>query len=110
MRTNALGDWQLAFLGDVTDAAVEPPEPFVPVTTLLEWECFADFPNLWAAYIVAGLLENEGVPTYIDSNSVFSYATVFVPKPLAHRARWILALQPPTEAELIFLATGELPS
>jgi hypothetical protein len=58
-------------------------------------------------------LENEGVPVVIETNSALpgamSDTTVWVPQPLAHRARWILALQPPTEAELRFLATGELP-
>ena len=99
---------------DVTATVAELPEPFAPLTRPFEWVRFASYPNHLAAHIVAGLFENEGVPTMIESNSVFpdaiTCATVWVPKPLAHRARWILALQPPTEAELIFLATGELPS
>jgi len=34
---------------------------------------------------------------------------VFVLKKLAHRARWIVAQLPPSDAELDFLATGKLP-
>jgi hypothetical protein len=34
---------------------------------------------------------------------------VFVLKKLAHRARWITAQLPPSDAELEFLATGKLP-
>jgi hypothetical protein len=34
---------------------------------------------------------------------------VFVDKSLAHRARWITAQLPPTDAELDYLATGKLP-
>ena len=34
---------------------------------------------------------------------------VYVLKDLAHRARWIVAQLPPTDAELEFLATGRLP-
>jgi hypothetical protein len=34
---------------------------------------------------------------------------VYVLKKLAHRARWIVAQMPPTDAELEFLATGKLP-
>ena len=34
---------------------------------------------------------------------------VYVLKKLAHRARWIVAQLPPSDAELDFLATGHLP-
>jgi hypothetical protein len=34
---------------------------------------------------------------------------VYVLSKLAHRARWIVAQMPPTDAELEFLATGKLP-
>jgi hypothetical protein len=99
---------------EVTDAATEPPESFAPPKTTVQWIAFAHYPNEWDAHIVAGLLENEGVPAAIETNGVFPGAmgdsTVWVPQPLAHRVRWILALLPPTEAELTFLAVGELPS
>ena len=97
---------------EITNAVAEFPEPFTPLTFPFEWEQFARFPNYFAAQIIAGLFENEGVPTIIECCSIFpgviGYASIWVPRPLAHRARWILALPPPTESELIFLATGEL--
>ena len=99
---------------EFTDAATESPEPlFAPQTPPVAWIRFAYYPNAWSAHIVAGLLENEGVPAMIESSDVFPgtmgySAAVWVPQSLAHRARWILALPPPTEAELIFLATGAL--
>jgi hypothetical protein len=42
-------------------------------------------------------------------NAVESRYCVFVASCLAHRARWVVAQLPPSEEELIFLATGELP-
>ena len=83
-------------------------------TSPVQWERFARYPNYVAAQIVAGLLENEGVPTLVESIGVFpdatSFSTIWVPKEFAHRARWVLAWPPPTDAELTFLATGELPA
>jgi hypothetical protein len=38
-----------------------------------------------------------------------THFVVFVLKKLAHRARWITAQLPPSDAELEFLATGKLP-
>lgn len=38
-----------------------------------------------------------------------THFVVFVPKKLAHRARWMVAQLPPSDAELEFLATGKLP-
>jgi len=99
---------------EVTAAVTESPEPTAPLRTPFEWVRFACYANEWDAHIVTGLLENEGVLTTIETNGMFpgtmGYTTVWVPQSLAHRARWILALLPPTEAELIFMATGELAS
>lgn len=99
---------------EVIAGAADPLGPVPPLKTPFVWMPFAGYPDPWAAHIVAGLLENEGVPTYIESSGIFevsiSLAVVWVPQPLAHRARWILAQTPPTESELVFLATGELSS
>ena len=58
-------------------------------------------------------LEFEGVPSYVEprglSASMEAHFVVFVLKKLAHRARWITAQLPPSDAELEFLATGKLP-
>ena len=57
-------------------------------------------------------LEFEGVPSYVESRALSSgmesQFVVFVLKELAHRARWIVAQLPPTDAELDFLATGKI--
>jgi hypothetical protein len=98
---------------EVSAAAAEPPWSSFPRIDFREWRRFSRYPNFLAAHIVAGLLENEGVPTIVESYGVFPGAdssAIWVPKELMHRARWILALSPSTDAELLFLATGELQS
>jgi hypothetical protein len=100
---------------DATTLTLEtdPLWPLPPDHTKIEWEIFARFPNYLAAEIVAGLFQNEGLPSIVQAwNSVPGVGTVavWVPKFLMHRARWIVALAPPTDAELLFLATGELSS
>lgn len=90
---------------------VEPPWSTPPESGRIEWEAFGIFPHHLAAHIVAGLLENEGVPTIVTAWTAFpgvASATLWVPGYLMHRARWIAALPPPGDAELLFLATGEL--
>ena len=89
----------------------EPPWPPSPDSDRIDWEAFAVYPHHIAAHIAAGLLENEGLPTIITAWTAFpgvASATLWVPKHLMHRARWIVALSPPSDAELLFLATGEL--
>jgi hypothetical protein len=58
-------------------------------------------------------LTREDVPARIEGRSLQSGREaefwVFVHRSLAHRARWIVAQLPPTDEELTFLATGELP-
>lgn len=94
-------------------AVLEPEPPWSPPpdANYIDWEVFASYPHYLAEHIVSGLLENEGVRTSVIAwnplPSVAS-ATLWVPKLLMHRARWIEALSPPTDAELLFLATGEL--
>ena len=94
-------------------AALGPEPPWFPPPDMerVEWEAFAVYSHYLAAHIVAGLFENEGVPTIITAWTAFpgiSSATLWVPKHLMHRARWIAALPTPSDAELSFLATGEL--
>jgi hypothetical protein len=85
------------------------------VTSLTEhdrWEACARLHDRIAAEIVRGRLAVDGVPAQIerigfdDATAIFD---VIVPRALAHRARWILAQSPPTDEELDYLATGELP-
>ena len=77
------------------------------------YEEFRAFPERAAAESLCSWLEFEGVPTYIRPRTLASGLeadfVVFVATKLAHRARWIVAQLPPSDAELEFLATGKLP-
>jgi hypothetical protein len=91
----------------------EPPWFLPPNLARIEWEMFAHYPNYLAAQIVAGLFENEGLPSIVAAWASFpgiGSSTLWVPKQLMHRARWIAALAGPTDAELLFMATGEFSS
>ena len=78
-----------------------------------EWELFRMFPDLGPAETLRMQLEAAGVPTRVESSAlesgVESQFRVFVLKALAHRARWVAAQAPVTDAELDYLATGKLP-
>lgn len=78
-----------------------------------EWVVFRAFPEQSAAAALSGQLEAGGCPARFEAralgNAVETDYCVFVPKSLAHRARWILAQLPVTDEELEFLATGKLP-
>jgi hypothetical protein len=93
--------------------AAEPPWPPQEDERFSEWEKFSRYPNALSAHIVAGLLNQDGVPAIVESPGFSveftNWSTIWVPKRLVHRARWVLAWDSPTEAELIFLATGDFP-
>lgn len=78
-----------------------------------EWKPFKVFPDLSAAETLRLQLEHHAVPTRIESRALEigleAQFCVYLSKALAHRARWILAQLPVTDAELDFLATGKLP-
>jgi hypothetical protein len=78
-----------------------------------EYEEFRTFPDRGPAESMCSWLEFEGVPSYVEaralSSGIESQFVVYVLKKLAHRARWIVAQLPPSDAELDFLATGKLP-
>ena len=96
---------------EITAAAAEPPWPTPQNAHSQEWERLGRYLNDIAAHIVAGRLEVDGVPTIVESTGVFpgiEGSFIWIPKELAHRARWILAWPALTENELTFLATGEL--
>jgi hypothetical protein len=66
-----------------------------------------------AADVLASFLQSEGVPTIVRDRSAVpgleQGTAVLVPVALLHRAKWLIAHEPPSEAELAYLATGELP-
>jgi hypothetical protein len=78
-----------------------------------DYEEFKTFPERGPAETLHSWLEFEGVPSYVEpralSGAVETQFVVYVLKKLAHRARWIVAQLPPSDAELDFLATGKLP-
>ena len=90
----------------------DPIFPVLPGRKPGPWTCFASFRNYIAAYIVAGRLEFEGVPAIVvtvgSSYDGTSAASILVPQELLHRARWLIAWPAPSDAELTFLAIGEL--
>ena len=79
-----------------------------------EWCVISEFPNYAGAEIMKSVLEASGVPAkIIPSDSITSFYTgvhVLVYASLVHRAKWILKNADFSEAELNYLATGELPS
>jgi hypothetical protein len=94
------------------DASGFEPPPTPQLDGPIQWERFLNFPGPLEGYIVAGRLNGEGVPTIVEVDALaltFARSSlVWVPRHLIHRARWILAWSPASEAELTFLATGEL--
>jgi hypothetical protein len=112
LESRARGALSSAVYAEAPADALEPVFPAPVGGGWREWERFSRYRNDLDAHIIAGLLENEGVPTIIEPLGVSVDATsrcmLWVPKELLHRARWILAWPPPTDAELIFLATREL--
>jgi hypothetical protein len=83
-------------------------DDFIPLCS----EPIAEFSDLGSADAIAGLLNAEGVHTKVAPvGSIVelpsSYRVLVDPRQ-AHRARWILKQDEFSEAELTFLATGEL--
>jgi hypothetical protein len=78
-----------------------------------EWELFRTFPERGPAEAMRAWLDCEEIPCVIEAraleNAIEGKFFLFVAKKLAHRARWVVAQLPPTDAELDFLATGNLP-
>jgi hypothetical protein len=77
-----------------------------------DWPVAALLADLASAQVITGLLELEGVPTHlVVGNPLLGQlhgCEIYVPPELLHRARWMLASAPLSDAELTFLATGEL--
>jgi len=77
------------------------------------WVSVAAFPDRVSAESVLELLANAAIPAYLASNEhvpgLGTRFSVFVPSDLLHRAQWISQESPVSDAELIYLATGEMP-
>ena len=76
------------------------------------WEEIQTFDSEPVAQAFAEMLAAQGVPAHVSTQTEglgwVQAAIVRVPKELAHRARWILAQEKLSGAELEFLATGDL--
>ena len=93
-------------------AAAQSPWP-ASSQFFARWDEFARFANFWEGHILAGLLRNEDVPAkviFVWPSFDAGYSAVLVPRALMHRARWVLSWPVASDAELTFLATGELES
>lgn len=77
-----------------------------------EWRLLACLSDVPSAAVLAEILSSEQVQVRILTEAALmgqaAPCRVFVAAAQAHRAQWILAQRALTEAELIFLATGEL--
>ncbi len=76
-----------------------------------EWPVIGEMPNYAEAEVIKLLLESENVPTKIelsDPINPHSGVHLMVESHLVHRAIWILKNKGISDAELNFLATGEL--
>jgi hypothetical protein len=76
------------------------------------WEVVATFSDVASGHVIVTLFNREGLPAkLILGNPLLGDANgceIRVPREVAHRARWILSQAEFTDAELTFLATGEL--
>jgi hypothetical protein len=81
-------------------------------TSNLGWDVVVTFSDVPSAQAMAILFRGEGVPAEVVSDtSLLGEARrceVRVPSEFAHRARWLMSQAQFTDAELTFLATGEL--
>jgi hypothetical protein len=81
-------------------------------TSNFAWDVVATFSDVPSAQALASLFRAEGVPADVVSDtSLLGEARrceIRVPSELAHRARWIMSQAQVTDAELEFLATGQL--
>ena len=82
----------------------EPTQP--------QWEIVATLFDAPSAHAMLTLFERQGVPVNIVGDSPLlgevRRCEILVPSTLVHRARWLLAQADFSDAELTFLATGEL--
>ena len=74
------------------------------------WVRFKSFANRGVAEVLCARLEVEGVPARLEVHDFEAEFQVLVPADLAHRARWITSQAPPSDSELDYLATGQLPT
>lgn len=81
--------------------------------TSAEFVAFVGAESRAEADRVCEWLQAEGVPCRVEARALREALeaefSVLVSSHLLHRAKWIYAQLPPSESELVFLATGQLP-
>jgi hypothetical protein len=79
-----------------------------------DWAVLTTLPDAPFAQTLMDALIGYGVPARVESEPAMlgeaRNCHVLVDSTLLHRARWFLALGRVSDAELDFLATGDLPS
>ena len=104
MRRNLL----TLLLGVTMSDFISDEDGFIPDFS----EVVAEFNDLTSADVAAALLENESVRAIVGPFRSISGAPapfqVLVDSRQLHRARWVLRESDLTDAELTYLATGEL--
>jgi hypothetical protein len=78
----------------------------------IQWSELAEYPDKSAAEVDAGYLRSEGIPAtviVIDNFPGHGRSRIRVDSSQVDRARWLLKFPPVSEAELEYLATGDLP-
>jgi hypothetical protein len=77
-----------------------------------KWQLLTTAPNMPAARAVAGLLEGQGVRCQLKADTSLlgegRQCAIMVEASLLHRGKYVLAEANFTDAELDFLATGQL--
>ena len=77
-----------------------------------KWQLLTTAPNMPAARAVAGLLEDHGVKCQLKADTSLlgegRQCAIMVEASLLHRGKYVLAEASFTDAELDFLATGQL--
>ena len=78
------------------------------------WEEFRRIPDLPSAQALVELLLAQAVPARVEAHGLIpgvkAFFVVVVPASFLHRARWVAPESQFQESELVYLATGELPS
>lgn len=80
-----------------------------------EWVVFRSFEYSGTAQAIAGILASQNVPAFVAPPYVlagmmmFQMYDVVIEARMAHRARWVLEEDAFSDAELCYLATGQLP-
>ena len=76
------------------------------------WDVFESYGDVASAEAITGLLRSEAVPVQLMPDEpipgLVKCVRLMVPSDLLHRAKWVVSHAQLSDAELTFLATGQL--